>query len=204
MWAERFHVIVNNQIGFTTSPEEGRSSAYASDVAKMLQAPIFHVNGEDPEAVAQVVRLALDFRFTFKRDVFIDMYGYRRLGHNEGDEPSFTQPVMYRAVEKRRPIRDCYLDRLLKLNEITRAEADKIAEQRRDQLEKELALAHSPAYRPPDEGLRGIWKSYAGGLKSEVPDVNTGLDKTRLASLLEKLTQLPKNFHPHRETTSPS
>ena len=87
------HVVVNNQIGFTTSPGEARSSTYATDVAKMLQIPIFHVNGEDPEAVAQVVRLAMDFRHEFSRDVVIDMYGYRRLGHNEGDEPAFTQPV---------------------------------------------------------------------------------------------------------------
>ena len=87
------HVVVNNQIGFTTSPGEARSSVYATDVAKMLQIPIFHVNGEDPEAVAQVVRLAMDFRREFQRDVVIDMYGYRRLGHNEGDEPSFTQPA---------------------------------------------------------------------------------------------------------------
>ena len=91
------HIVVNNQIGFTTSPDEGKSSVYATDVAKMLQIPIFHVNGEDPEAVAQVVRLAMDFRKTFQRDVVIDMYSYRRLGHNEGDEPFFTQPVLYQG-----------------------------------------------------------------------------------------------------------
>src|SRR5918996_620941 len=92
------HVVVNNQLGFTVPPEEGRSSYYATDVAKMLQIPIFHVNGEDPEAVAHVVRLAMDFRRTFKRDVVVDMYCYRRRGHNEADEPAFTQPVMYRAI----------------------------------------------------------------------------------------------------------
>jgi 2-oxoglutarate dehydrogenase E1 component len=86
------HVIVNNQIGFTTSPADARSSPYATDIAKMLQIPIFHVNGENPEAVAQVVRLAMDFRREFKRDVVIDMYCYRKLGHNETDEPGFTQP----------------------------------------------------------------------------------------------------------------
>src|SRR6185369_12759758 len=96
------HVLVNNQIGFTTSPEEGRSTGYATDVAKMLQIPIFHVNGEDPEAVAQVVRLSMEFRQAFKRDVIIDMYSYRRLGHNEGDEPAFTQPLLYNAIRKRK------------------------------------------------------------------------------------------------------
>src|SRR4029450_9557125 len=91
------HVIINNQIGFTTPPSQGRSTTYATDVAKMLQIPIFHVNGEDPEAVAQVVRLGMGFRDRFLRDVGINMYGSRRYGHNETDEPAFTQPLLYRA-----------------------------------------------------------------------------------------------------------
>src|SRR5262249_4947241 len=119
------HVIVNNQLGFTTLPSEGRSSTYATDVAKMLQIPIFHVNGEDPDAVAQVVRLALDFRREYQRDVVIDMYCYRRRGHNEGDEPSLTQPLMYRTIEETDPVRENYLDRLLLLGEITVEEADR-------------------------------------------------------------------------------
>src|ERR1043166_7041738 len=98
-----------------SGPEQARSTTYATDVAKMLQIPIFHVNGENPEAVAQVVRLAMDFRLEFKRDVVVNMYGYRRLGHNEGDEPSFTQPLLYQAIAKRKPVRDGYLDHLLEL-----------------------------------------------------------------------------------------
>jgi len=121
------HVVVNNQIGFTTSPEEARSSPYATDIGRMLQIPIFHVNGEDPEAVAQVVRLSMDFRREFSRDVIINMYGYRRLGHNEGDEPAFTQPVLYRAIANRKSVREGYLEHLLKLAEVTREEADAIA-----------------------------------------------------------------------------
>ena len=114
------HVIVNNHIGFTTSPEQARSSTYATDVAKLLQIPIFHVNGEDPEAVAQVIRLAMEFRHEFKRDVVINMHGYRRLGHNEGDEPAFTQPLLYQAISKRKPVREGYLEHLLRLGEVGR------------------------------------------------------------------------------------
>jgi 2-oxoglutarate dehydrogenase E1 component len=191
------HVIVNNQIGFTTGPGEGRSSTYATDVAKMLQIPIFHVNGEDPEAVAQVVKLAMDFRHTFQRDVVLDMYGYRRLGHNETDEPSFTQPVMYRAIEQRKPVREGYLEHLLKLDEITRAEADEIGARRRAALEQELSEARSENYRPPADGLRGIWSGYLGGPDSGAGDVETGVERGRLASLLKAQTQLPNDFHPH-------
>ncbi|MFM7739477.1 MAG: thiamine pyrophosphate-dependent enzyme, partial [Planctomycetota bacterium] len=132
------HVIINNQVGFTTNANESRSTTYASDVAKMLQVPIFHVNGEDPEAVAQVVELSLDFRHKFKRDVVIDMYCYRRLGHNEADEPRFTQPIMYRLIDSRPTIRDSYLEHLLKLDGITRDEADRIASARRAALESDL------------------------------------------------------------------
>src|SRR6185369_5604934 len=137
------HVIVNNQLGFTTSPAEGRSTAYATDVAKMLPIPIFHVNGEDPEAVAQVVKLGMDFRHTFSRDVIIDMYGYRRLGHNEGDEPAFTQPVLYEAIRKRKPVREGYLDHLLKLGGLTAEEAAEILARRHALLEKELSDSQS-------------------------------------------------------------
>ncbi len=191
------HVVVNNQIGFTTSPREGRSSLYATDVAKMLQVPIFHVNGEHPESVAQVVRLCMDFRKEFRRDVVIDMYGYRRLGHNEGDEPSFTQPVLYRAIEARKPVREGYLDHLLKMNGVTRDEADQIAERRRANLERELSEARSQSYRPPLKELEGSWRGYVGGPEADVPEAATGLPKEKLMALLEKQTQLPDDFSPH-------
>ncbi len=193
------HVVLNNQIGFTTSPNEARSSLYATDVAKMLQIPIFHVNGEDPEAVAQVVRLAMDFRLTFKRDVVIDMWGYRRLGHNEADEPSFTQPTLYRAIEKRKPVREGYLDHLLQLNGITREEADTIATERREHLERELSEARSENYKALGETTRGIWSRnpYFGGAVANAPEVKTGVSANTLAALLLKQTELPKEFHPH-------
>ncbi|HWP60114.1 MAG TPA: 2-oxoglutarate dehydrogenase E1 component [Candidatus Acidoferrales bacterium] len=190
------HVIVNNQIGFTTDPEEGRSSVYATDVAKMLQIPIFHVNGEDPEAVAQVVRLAMDFRREFKRDVVIDMYCYRRRGHNETDEPTFTQPLMYREIERRPSVRDSYLEHLLELKELTRAEADEIAARRRSHLEAELSVAQREPARGT-EVLEGIWKDYRGGPEKDAPDVDTGVEPARLAGFLQALTRLPEGFHLH-------
>ena len=191
------HVVVNNQIGFITSPSEARSSTYATDVAKMLQIPIFHVNGEDPEAVAQVVHLAADFRHEFRRDVVIDMYCYRRRGHNETDEPSFTHPLMYRAIEKRKSVRDAYLERLIELGGVTQQEADDIAAEQTKKLEQELSLAKSQDYVFRNYAYAGIWKGYAGGRESEVKDVQTGLDRDTLCKLLENQTRLPEDFHPH-------
>jgi 2-oxoglutarate dehydrogenase E1 component len=170
------HVVVNNQIGFTTGPEEARSSQYATDIGKMLQIPIFHVNGEDPEAVAQVIRLAMDFRYEFKRDVIVNMYGYRRLGHNEGDEPAFTQPVLYRAIAQRKSVREGYLEHLLKLGEVTREEADAIAAKRRELLERELSESQSAKPPPAPEQRRGLWAGYKGG-PEPVEDELKGLKK---------------------------
>jgi 2-oxoglutarate dehydrogenase E1 component len=191
------HVIVNNQIGFTTSPSEYSSPPYTTDVAKMLQSPIFHVNGEDPEAVARVVQLSMDFRRTFKRDVVIDMYCYRRLGHNEGDEPTFTQPVLYRAIERRKPVREGYLEHLLALGEVTREEADGIAARRREHLEKELSEARKEEYVPHPQTLSGVWEGYHGGPESAVIEVETGVAQERLSSLLQVQTHLPEGFHSH-------
>jgi 2-oxoglutarate dehydrogenase E1 component len=193
------HVIINNQLGFTTPPHQGRSSVYASDVAKMLQSPIFHVNGEDPEAVAQVIRLAMDFRSTFQRDVFIDMYCYRRRGHNEGDEPGFTQPLLYETIENRKSVREGYLEHLLELNEVTREEADEIARQRTERLEKELSEARHNRRALQPQTLDGVWRGYLGGPATNAEDVGTGIEKGRLAQILEVQTRLPEDFHAHRK-----
>jgi len=190
------HIIVNNQIGFTTDPSEARSSMYATDVAKMLQTPIFHVNGEDPEAVAQCVQLAMDFRKTFQKDVFIDMYCYRRRGHNEGDEPAFTQPDLYRNIERRKPVREGYLDHLLKLGGVTAEEAGQIAIRRRNHLELELTVARSKGQTMVIPGT-GVWAHYHGGPEKRALEVETGVQKERLAELLEKLTRMPQDFQPH-------
>ncbi|MCA9117641.1 MAG: 2-oxoglutarate dehydrogenase E1 component, partial [Planctomycetaceae bacterium] len=193
------HVIVNNQVGFTTLPEEGRSSVYATDVAKLLQIPVFHVNGEDPEAVAQVVHLALDFRRTFQRDVVIDMYCYRRRGHNEGDEPSFTQPVLYRAIRDRESVRAGYLEHLLLMGGLTTDEADTIEAESRDYLERELEEARSDDYRSKYEAFAGIWQGYTYGAEKDTPDVETGVPLSQLSELLAKQTTTPESFHPYEK-----
>ncbi|HEV2392269.1 MAG TPA: 2-oxoglutarate dehydrogenase E1 component [Verrucomicrobiae bacterium] len=191
------HVVVNNQLGFTTSPAEARSSVYATDVGKMLQIPIFHVNGEDPEAVAQVVRLAMDFRYEFKRDVIINMYGYRRLGHNEGDEPAFTQPVLYRAIAKRKSVREGYLEHLLGLGGVTREEADAIAAHRRELLEKELSESQSLKPPPPSEQRRGIWSQFKGGLEPEGEEKIANVSRDSLSAWLDAQSRVPSDFHSH-------
>ena len=191
------HIVVNNQIGFTTSPEDGRSTLYATDVFKMLQVPIFHVNGEDPEAVAQCVRLALDFRHEYRRDVVIDMYGYRRHGHNEADEPSFTQPMLYQAISERKSVREGYLDHLLKHHGVTREQAEEMAAAHRNHLERGLAVAKQADYQPPAEEKRGVWAGYVGGAERDIADAPTGVAAQKLSELLESQTRLPEGFKPH-------
>jgi 2-oxoglutarate dehydrogenase E1 component len=190
------HVIVNNQIGFTTGPMEARSCTYATDVAKMLQIPIFHVNGEDPEAVAQVVDLAMDFRREFQRDVVIDMYCFRRRGHNEADEPAFTQPALYRVIERRPSAHESYLERLLKLGEITADEAKAIVEQQQAKLAADLTVAKSEDYVHQSD-IGGVWAFYIGGREREAADVDTGVRRELLVEMLERLVALPDGFQPH-------
>jgi 2-oxoglutarate dehydrogenase E1 component len=200
------HVVVNNQIGFTTSPSEARSTQYATDIAKMLQIPIFHVNGEDPEAVAQVIRLAMDFRHEFQRDVVIDMYGYRRLGHNESDEPTFTQPVLYRTIAERKSVREGYLEHLLQLGGVSQTEADEIGAKRREMLENELS--YSQKDNPTDNGhpgprlqtvnAHGAKRTGSnGGPEPATDEVATGVAREKLSELLQAVGRVPENFHVH-------
>ncbi|MBI5830751.1 MAG: 2-oxoglutarate dehydrogenase E1 component [Armatimonadetes bacterium] len=191
------HVVINNQIGFTTDPIDSRSTHYCTDVAKMLQSPVFHVNGEDPESVAQVVRLALDFRRTFARDVIIDMYCYRRRGHNEGDEPAFTQPLLYAAIEQRKTVREGYLEHLLRLGEVSQKDADAIAYQRQETLEAELAVARSADYNPPVRQLSRLWQGLHGGPSGQADHPDTSLPVEALRDVGYTLTALPDDFTPH-------
>jgi 2-oxoglutarate dehydrogenase E1 component len=135
------HLIINNQIGFTTTPEDARSTPYCTDVAKMVQAPIFHVNGDDPEACVRVARLALEYRRTFNKDVVIDMFCYRRHGHNEGDEPSYTQPLLYKKIKQHPPVRQLYAERLLREQLITKSELDAMMDEARQRYERAFVAA---------------------------------------------------------------
>jgi 2-oxoglutarate dehydrogenase E1 component len=191
------HVVVNNQIGFTTEPEESRSSRYATDIARTLETPIFHVNGEDPEAVVQAIRLAMDFRASFQRDVVVDMYCYRRHGHNEGDEPSFTQPVMYRWIEKQPPVREGYLRRLQEMGGIQDAEAETIVAESTSRLEKALEDASAGAPGAEEAEVTSIWAPYRGGPHDEALEVDTGVSPDVLARLLQAQAAVPAGFQPH-------
>jgi 2-oxoglutarate dehydrogenase E1 component len=145
------HVIVNNQLGFTTGPSEGRSSTYSTDVARMISAPIFHVNGDDPEACVRVAKLALEYREQFKRDVVIDMVCYRRRGHNEADNPSFTQPVMYDIIDSKRSVRKLFTEVLIGRGDITMEEAEEALRDFQQQLEKVFVETRNATGKPTPE-----------------------------------------------------
>lgn len=196
------HIVVNNQVGFTTEPKEGRSTTYATDIAKMLQVPIFHVNGEDPEAVAQVVSLAMDFRKEFHRDVVIDLYAYRRWGHNEGDEPRFTQPVMYNEIDRRDSVRQQYLNRLLKLGEISAEEAEEIQKDRTEKLESEFAASKNEEFVPDTQTLAANWSDYYGG-PEPTEETDTSVELKRLGELIDSLTRLPRGFASNKKLKRP-
>src|SRR6185503_6574482 len=157
------HVIINNQIGFTATPAEARSTPYATDVAKMLQCPIFHVNGDYPESVAHVVKLAMDYRKEYQCDVVIDMFCYRKYGHNEADEPSFTQPLMYRVIERKESVLKLYSQRLIAEGTTAQADVESLLSSVNQQLEVELKAAKATARRPTVTAGMGVWEGYSGG-----------------------------------------
>ena len=195
------HVVVNNQIGFTTLPAEGRSTTYASDVAKMLQAPIFHVNGEVPQAVAQCLDVVLDFRQQFQHDVVLDMYCYRRRGHNEGDEPRFTQPVMYQEIDKRPTVHESYMKHLISLGELQIEEADAIRRTREQYFEAEFSrLADYPEDgRTPVSLFTHPHGPYVGGVDALVEEAETGVSLIHLQKLGKQLVRTPIDFTAHRK-----
>jgi 2-oxoglutarate dehydrogenase E1 component len=191
------HVVVNNQIGFTTIPEDARSTRYCTDITRMMKVPVFHVNGEDPEAVIQVTRLAIDFRQRFAKDVVIDMYCYRRYGHNEGDEPRFTQPLMYALIDQKPTVREVYVRRLVEGGRLRQEQAGQIATERKALLDKALEEARQGDYHQPPNAMEGVWTGYFGGPDATVAEVSTSVTKEALIATLTKLTTIPEGFHPN-------
>ena len=185
------HLIINNQLGFTTAPHAARSSEYSTDVAKLIQAPIFHVNADDPEACVRVAQLAFEYRERFNKDVVIDMIGYRRHGHNEGDDPSYTQPLMYRAIEERRSVRKIYTESLIKRGDLTFEEAEDALDDFRSRLQDALdttrSVEHDPdlvAAQPPEP-------------KGVLPPAMTAVSKQTLDRVYSSISTVPDDFTIH-------
>ena len=184
------HLIINNQIGFTTAPEWSRSSMYCSDVAKTVQAPIFHVNGDDPEACVRVARMAWEYRQEFHKDVVIDMVCYRRHGHNEGDDPSYTQPLMYKAIAERRSVRKLYVESLVKRGDITVEEAEQALEDFQGKLQVALDETRSRSGEAPK--VPRPPKPFG-----VLPHIQTGVERGTLERIFGQLTAYPEGFTPH-------
>ena len=185
------HVVLNNQLGYTTAPHHSRSSDYSTDVAKTVQAPIFHVNADDPEACVRVARLAVDFRQTFHKDVVIDVIGYRRHGHNEGDDPSYTQPIMYRKIAERPSARTLYTQALIDRGEMTVAEAESALDYFQALLQKALEETRESA---PPEGVIAKPSPPAVGV---LPHVDTSTPKSVLDEVYGALSSTPEDFTVH-------
>jgi 2-oxoglutarate dehydrogenase E1 component len=184
------HLVINNQIGFTTAPEYARSSQYATDVAKMIQAPILHVNGDDPEACVRVAALAYEYRQMFHKDVVIDMVCYRRHGHNEGDDPSYTQPLMYKAIDARRSVRKRFTEALVRRGDISLDEAEAALADFQQRLQ--VALDETRASKPPL--VKVARPSKAVGV---LPHIETGVERDQLDRIFDHLSAYPEDFTAH-------
>ena len=192
------HVIINNQIGFTTNPRFSRSSPYPSDTAKMIEAPIFHVNGDDPEAVVYAAKVATEFRQKFHKPVVIDMFCYRRFGHNEGDEPAFTQPKMYKVIRSHPTTLEIYSKKLIDEGVVTQADVDKMRAECRAHLESEFEIGS--AYKPNKaDWLDGAWSGMKVAGSSDDPRRGrTGVPIATLREIGLKLGEVPADFQAHR------
>lgn len=192
------HIIVNNQIGFTTNPEDARSTTYCTDVFKTLQAPIFHVNGDDPEAAVFVTELALEYRQKFGRDVVIDLNCYRKYGHNETDEPSFTQPLMYQKIESHKSPMEVYAQRLIDSGELTQEEFVALKTEFQNNLDKaQEEMKNSPPGKRGMHSFAGVWERLKRDY--DFTPVNTAVPKEKLLEVGRHFTTPPKGFTPHRK-----
>ena len=186
------HLVINNQIGYTTLPENARSTRYATDVAKMLMVPIFHVHGENPEAAVHVVRLAAEYRKTFNKDVVIDVICYRRYGHNEGDEPYFTQPLMYERIRERRPLNEVYAQQLVEQGLAKPEDLDVLEENINKDLEEALEAVRASVCVFPQYRFYENWKNFHGNYAHD--PLETGISLKKLTSLARKLNTVPSDF----------
>jgi 2-oxoglutarate dehydrogenase E1 component len=189
------HIIVNNQIGFTTSPRFARSSPYPSDVAKMVDAPILHVNGDDPEAVIYATRIATEFRLKFNRDVVVDLICYRRFGHNEGDEPSFTQPLMYEKIRSHPTTLKLYGQKLTQEQIFTEEGVNQKIKTFKDLLDDQFKTAKD--YKPKIEWFEGTWSRYKPEKGKDKRGV-TGVDKEIIKSISDRINVIPSDINPHK------
>jgi 2-oxoglutarate dehydrogenase E1 component len=190
------HLVVNNQVGFTTAPVESRSSAYCTDVAKAVQAPIFHVNGDDPEAVARVAQVAFDFRQRFNKDVVVDLVCYRRRGHNEGDDPSFTQPLMYDLIEQKRSTRKLYTEALIGRGDISTADAEEVLAHFRERLEGVFREVREAGDLPEDEPKAPYYPAKLGA------DTGTAITAEQMEAVARAHTTFPEGFAVHPKVLS--
>ncbi len=186
------HVVINNQIGYTTLPEDARSSRYSTDIAKMLMVPVFHVHGEDPEAAVHVMRLAAEYRWKFGKDVVIDLVCFRRYGHNEGDEPYFTQPLMYERIRQRPSIDKVYAEKLLDEQVVTQQEIESMAEELRGRLNADYDAIHGSVCVFPEHNFYDEWRDYSGTYSPV--SLETGVSGDRLISLARSLNRVPEGF----------
>lgn len=183
------HVIVNNQVGFTTAPEYSRSSMYSTDVARMIQAPIFHVNGDDPEAVVRVAKLAFEYRQAFNKDVVIDMICYRRRGHNEGDDPSMTNPRMYQIIDTKRSVRKLYTEELIGRGDITVQDAEEQLRDYQSRLEEVFKATRDAVKNPPRPHIIA---------EEPEPETETKVDADTVRAVGQAHVELPEGFTPHK------
>lgn len=188
------HIVINNQIGFTTTPADARSSTYATDIARMIQAPIFHVNGDDPEACVRVARLALDYRQVFNKDVVIDLLCYRVHGHNEADEPTYTQPLLYKKIAQKRSVRKLYTEMLLRRGDMKPEEAEQMLDDYQARLQEAFERTQHLKEKDPGAVLQLDEQPKE---EPPLPEVETAARKEDLEAVVQALVQLPENFHIH-------
>jgi 2-oxoglutarate dehydrogenase E1 component len=191
------HLIVNNQVGFTASPAEQRSTPYCTDIAKMLECPIWHVNGEDLDALARVVQIACEYRVQFSSDVVIDMYCYRKYGHNETDEPAFTQPIMYERIKTKASPVEIYAKRLVDERAVSSDDVAAMVKRRVAELDAELDAAKAATARPSVASMMAMWRGYRGGIAPAPEAADTRVMRPMLEAIAQSMTEVPPGFTPH-------